>query len=44
MPEGIFQVVHGDKEMVDLILDHPAISAVSRPKSCWAEPMRSIAR
>jgi len=29
MPEGIFQVVHGDKEMVDLILDHPAISAVS---------------
>ena len=29
MPEGIFQVVHGDKEMVDLILDHPAIGAVS---------------
>jgi malonate-semialdehyde dehydrogenase (acetylating)/methylmalonate-semialdehyde dehydrogenase len=29
MPEGIFQVVHGDKEMVDAILDHPAISAVS---------------
>ena len=29
LPEGIFQVVHGDKEMVDLILDHPAISAVS---------------
>ena len=28
-PEGIFQVVHGDKEMVDAILDHPAISAVS---------------
>jgi malonate-semialdehyde dehydrogenase (acetylating) / methylmalonate-semialdehyde dehydrogenase len=29
MPEGVFQVVHGDKEMVDAILDHPAISAVS---------------
>ena len=29
LPEGIFQVVHGDKEMVDLILDHPAISAIS---------------
>jgi malonate-semialdehyde dehydrogenase (acetylating)/methylmalonate-semialdehyde dehydrogenase len=29
LPDGIFQVVHGDKEMVDLILDHPAIGAVS---------------
>ena len=29
LPEGIFQVVHGDKQMVDAILDHPAISAVS---------------
>ena len=29
LPEGIFQVVQGDKEMVDAILDHPAISAVS---------------
>jgi malonate-semialdehyde dehydrogenase (acetylating)/methylmalonate-semialdehyde dehydrogenase len=28
-PEGILQVVHGDKEMVDAILDHDAISAVS---------------
>ncbi len=28
-PEGILQVVHGDKEMVDAILDHPAIRAVS---------------
>ncbi|MBY0581866.1 MAG: CoA-acylating methylmalonate-semialdehyde dehydrogenase [Sphingomonas sp.] len=28
-PEGILQVVNGDKEMVDAILDHPAISAVS---------------
>ena len=29
LPEGICQVVQGDKEMVDAILDHPAISAVS---------------
>jgi len=29
MPAGIFQVVHGDKEMVDAILDHPEIGAVS---------------
>ena len=28
-PEGILQVVHGDKEMVDAILDEPDISAVS---------------
>jgi malonate-semialdehyde dehydrogenase (acetylating)/methylmalonate-semialdehyde dehydrogenase len=28
-PEGILQVVHGDKEMVDAILDHPSIAAVS---------------
>ncbi len=28
-PEGILQVVHGDKEMVDAILDHPAIGAIS---------------
>lgn len=29
LPEGVLQVVHGDKEMVDAILDHPAIAAVS---------------
>jgi malonate-semialdehyde dehydrogenase (acetylating)/methylmalonate-semialdehyde dehydrogenase len=29
LPEGILQVVHGDKEMVDAILDHPDIKAVS---------------
>jgi malonate-semialdehyde dehydrogenase (acetylating)/methylmalonate-semialdehyde dehydrogenase len=28
-PAGILQVVHGDKEMVDAILDHPAIAGVS---------------
>ncbi len=29
LPEGILQVVHGDKEMVDAILDHEDIKAVS---------------
>ncbi|WP_030539411.1 CoA-acylating methylmalonate-semialdehyde dehydrogenase [Sphingobium sp. DC-2] len=29
LPEGILQVAHGDKEMVDAILDHPDIAAVS---------------
>ena len=29
LPEGILQVVHGDKEMVDAILDHEDIGAVS---------------
>jgi len=29
LPEGILQVVHGDKEMVDAILDHPDVAAVS---------------
>ncbi len=29
LPDGILQVVHGDKVMVDAILDHPAIGAIS---------------
>jgi len=29
LPEGVFNVVHGDKVAVDRILDHPGISAVS---------------
>src|SRR3546814_3161346 len=28
-PDGILQVVHGDKEMVDAILDHPDLKGVS---------------
>ena len=28
-PDGLLQVVHGDKEMVDAILDHPDIAGVS---------------
>ncbi|WP_281302001.1 MULTISPECIES: CoA-acylating methylmalonate-semialdehyde dehydrogenase [unclassified Iodidimonas] len=29
LPPGVFNVVHGDKEAVDAILDHPGISAIS---------------
>ncbi len=29
LPDGILNIVHGDKEMVDGILDHPDIKAVS---------------
>jgi len=29
LPEGVFNVVHGDKEAVDAVLDHPRIAAVS---------------
>src|SRR3954468_5632305 len=29
LPDGILQVVHGDKELVDAILDHEAVKAVS---------------
>jgi len=29
LPDGVFNVVHGDKEAVDGILEHPAIKAVS---------------
>ncbi|WP_410573788.1 CoA-acylating methylmalonate-semialdehyde dehydrogenase [Amycolatopsis sp. cmx-4-61] len=29
LPEGVFNVVHGDKTTVDAILDHPGIAAVS---------------
>lgn len=29
LPDGVFNVIHGDKEVVDAILDHPDIAAVS---------------
>ncbi|WP_433293128.1 CoA-acylating methylmalonate-semialdehyde dehydrogenase [Actinoplanes sp. CA-030573] len=29
LPDGVFNVVHGDKEVVDAILEHPGIAAVS---------------
>jgi malonate-semialdehyde dehydrogenase (acetylating)/methylmalonate-semialdehyde dehydrogenase len=29
LPDGVFNVVHGDKEAVDALLTHPSVSAVS---------------
>jgi malonate-semialdehyde dehydrogenase (acetylating)/methylmalonate-semialdehyde dehydrogenase len=29
LPDGVFNIVHGDKEVVDAILNHPGIAAVS---------------
>lgn len=29
LPDGVFNVVHGDKESVDALLDHPDVQAVS---------------
>jgi malonate-semialdehyde dehydrogenase (acetylating)/methylmalonate-semialdehyde dehydrogenase len=29
LPEGVFNVVHGDKIAVDALLDHPAVDAIS---------------
>jgi len=29
LPAGVFNVIHGDKEAVDALLDHPAVAAVS---------------
>ena len=29
LPDGVFNVVHGDKEAVDSLLDHPDVAAVS---------------
>src|SRR3546814_12569261 len=29
LPDGLLSVVHGDKEMVDAILDHPDIAGIS---------------
>jgi malonate-semialdehyde dehydrogenase (acetylating)/methylmalonate-semialdehyde dehydrogenase len=29
LPDGVFGVVHGDKETVDALLHHPDISAIS---------------
>ena len=29
LPDGVFNVVHGDKEAVDALLDHPEVAAVS---------------
>jgi malonate-semialdehyde dehydrogenase (acetylating)/methylmalonate-semialdehyde dehydrogenase len=29
LPDGVFNVIHGDKEAVDALLDHPRVAAVS---------------
>ena len=29
LPDGVFNIVHGDKEAVDALLDHPSIDAIS---------------
>jgi malonate-semialdehyde dehydrogenase (acetylating)/methylmalonate-semialdehyde dehydrogenase len=29
LPDGVFNVVHGDKEAVDALLDHPSVAALS---------------
>jgi malonate-semialdehyde dehydrogenase (acetylating)/methylmalonate-semialdehyde dehydrogenase len=29
LPDGVFNVIHGDREAVDLVLQHPGIAAVS---------------
>ena len=29
LPDGVFNVVHGDKEAVDALLTHPGIAAIS---------------
>ena len=29
LPDGVFNVVHGDKDAVDALLDHPDVAAVS---------------
>ncbi len=29
LPDGVFNVVHGDKEAVDALLDHPSVASVS---------------
>ena len=29
LPDGVFNIVHGDKECVDALLDHPKVAAIS---------------
>ena len=48
LPDGCFQVMHGDKESVDNILEHPGIAAVSfvkaRRRSLRGRSMRRAPR
>ena len=38
LPDGVFNVVQGDKVAVDAILEHPGIGAVSRPSATIRAP------
>ena len=29
LPDGVFNVVHGDKDAVDALLNHPGVKAIS---------------
>ena len=29
LPDGVFNIVHGDRECVDALLDHPKVAAIS---------------
>jgi malonate-semialdehyde dehydrogenase (acetylating)/methylmalonate-semialdehyde dehydrogenase len=40
LPDGVFNVVHGDKTAVDALLTHPDVAAVASPSSCRASPGR----
>ena len=44
LPDGVFNVVHGDKEAVDALLDSPDVAAVSfvgpTPSACTRLPLR----
>lgn len=41
LPDGVFSVVHGDKEAVDALLDHPKVAALSfvgsTPVACYLQ-------
>ena len=40
LPEGVFNIVHGDKECVDALLVHPLVRAVSFVGSTGGGPAR----
>ena len=44
LPDGVFNVVHGDKVAVDAILDHPGIAAVSLRRLHADRQVRAPAR
>ncbi len=44
LPDGVFNVVHGDKETVDALLHHPDIAAMSFVGSTADRPLPSTRR